>query len=145
MYDYKQQRKVIKMSNPIVTMTGRIGTEPEMINYAGGKGIKFRMVTSDRVKNKAGDWEDKDTSWWNIEAWSRVAEQSQHFLKKGQEITVVGTIREESYIDKAGNNKFITQIKANNISVSVYTLQKNLVGSSPSQDNTWNADGDSPF
>jgi single-stranded DNA-binding protein len=54
------------MSNPIVTMTGRIGTEPEMINYSGGKGIKFRMVTSDRVKNKAGDWEDKDTSWWNI-------------------------------------------------------------------------------
>jgi single-strand DNA-binding protein len=133
------------MSNPIITMTGRIGTDPEMINYSGGKGIKFRMVTSDRVKSKAGDWEDKDTSWWNVEAWSRVAEQSQNVLKKGQEITVVGTIREESYIDKAGNNKFITQIKANSISVSVYTLQKNLVGSSSSQDNTWNADGDTPF
>lgn len=130
------------MSNPTVTMTGRVGTEPEVINYSGGKGIKFRMVTSDRVKNKNGEWEDRDTSWWNVEAWSRIAEQSQNVLKKGQEITVVGTVREESYVDKSGNNKFVTQIKANNISVSVYSLQKTLVGSAPIQGNAWDSDGD---
>jgi single-strand DNA-binding protein len=138
----KQQKKGNKMSNPTVTMTGRVGTEPEVINYSGGKGIKFRMVTSDRVKNKNGEWEDRDTSWWNVEAWSRIAEQSQNVLKKGQEITVVGTVREESYVDKSGNNKFVTQIKANNISVSVYSLQKTLVGSAPIQGNAWDSDGD---
>jgi single-stranded DNA-binding protein len=40
--------------NPEITLVGRLGTEPEKI---GDKGIRFRVVTSDRVKNASGDVE----------------------------------------------------------------------------------------
>jgi single-strand DNA-binding protein len=132
------------MANPTVTIVGRIGQDPDTINYASGTGLKLRVATQDRVKNDSGNWEDKDTSWWTVKVWGKLAEQAKDVLKKGQEVTIVGKMREEQWTDNAGNKRYTTDIKAENISVSVYTLQKNLVGTS-SSDDIWNAEGDTPF
>jgi single-strand DNA-binding protein len=70
------------MSNPTVTVVGRIGQDPEAV---GSNGLRLRVATNDRVKNDAtGEWEDKNTSWWTVKAWKRLAEQSKDVLKKGQ-------------------------------------------------------------
>jgi len=132
------------MANPTVTLTGRIGQEPDTIAYAGGTGLKLRVATQDRVKNDAGQWEDKDTSWWTIKVWGKLAEQARDVLKKGQEVTITGKMREEQWTDNAGQKRFSTDIKAESISVSVYTLQKD---SKPSynSDDIWNVNGDTPF
>jgi single-strand DNA-binding protein len=102
------------------------------------------VATQDRVKNDAGQWEDKDTSWWTIKVWGKLAEQARDVLKKGQEVTITGKMREEQWTDNAGQKRFSTDIKAESISVSVYTLQKD---SKPSynSDDIWNVNGDTPF
>lgn len=133
------------MANPTVILTGRIGQDPDTINYAGGTGLKLRVATQDRIKNDAGQWEDKDTSWWTVKVWGKLAEQAKDVLKKGQEVTIVGKMREEVWTDNSGSKRYSTDIKAESISVSVYTLQKNLVGASSPSDDIWNADGDTPF
>ena len=100
------------MSNPTVTIVGRIGQDPEAI---GSNGLRLRVATNDRVKNDStGEWEDKNTSWWTVKAWKSLAEQSKLTLKKGMEVTITGKIYEETWTDKeTGKNrhkiKFVVQ------------------------------------
>lgn len=109
------------MSNPTVTMTGRIGADPSAI----GSGLRLRVVTNDRAKNpENGEWEDKDTSWFTVKLWGRLAEQSKPVLKKGQEVTIVGTIYEENWTDAEGNKRTGYEVKAESIAVTPYSISK---------------------
>jgi single-strand DNA-binding protein len=109
--------------NPKVTLVGRIGQTPEPI----GSGIRLRLATNDRIKNDAtGQWEDKDTSWWTIKAWKSLAEQSKDVLQKGQEVIVVGNMREENWTDSSGNKRVSYEIIADSIAVTTKTLSKNV-------------------
>ena len=106
--------------NPKITLVGRIGQEPEAI----GTGIRFRMATNDRVKNADGDWEDKDTSWFTVKAWKTLAEHSKNNLKKGNEVIVVGVMREESWTDNEGKKRTSFEVVAESIGVTTKTLNK---------------------
>lgn len=115
--------------NPKVTVVGRIGTDPEAI---GTSGVRMRVVTNDRVKNpQTGAWEDRDTSWWTVKAWKTLAENSKDVLRKGQEVIVVGNMREENWTDKDGNKRISYEIIADSIAVTTKTLSKEVVGSQP--------------
>lgn len=121
------------MSNPKVTLVGRIGQSPEPI----GSGIRMRLATNDRVKNEStGEWEDKDTSWWTVKAWKSVAESAKSTIRKGQEVIVVGNMREENWTDKDGNKRVSYEIIADSIAVTTKSLSKDgLVSAEPSH---WN-------
>ena len=112
------------MSNPTVTIIGRIGTDPEALG--GGTGLRFRVATNDRVKNDTtGNWEDVNTSWWTVKAWKKLAEQSIGTLKKGQEVIIVGRIREENWTNPTTNEKRTSyEITADSIAVTTYSLSK---------------------
>ena len=107
--------------NPVVTIVGRIGQEPESV---GSNGIRVRVATNDRVKNDQGQWEDKNTSWWTVKAWKTLAEQSKGVLKKGQEVIIVGKIYEENWTDQSGNKRTSYEINAESIAVTTYSLSK---------------------
>ena len=117
------------MANPIITIVGRVGSEPEAV---GSNGLRFRVATNDRVKNDStGEWEDKNTSWWTVKAWRTLADQSKSVIKKGMEVIIVGKIYEESWTDKEGTKRSSYEINADSISVTAYTLAKDK---SPSKD-----------
>ena len=110
------------MANPMITIVGRVGSEPETV---GSNGLRFRVATNDRVKNDTtGEWEDKNTSWWTIKAWRTLAEQSKAVIKKGMEVIIVGKIYEESWTDKEGVKRTSYEINADSIYVTAYTLSK---------------------
>jgi single-strand DNA-binding protein len=110
------------MANPMITIVGRVGSEPETV---GSNGLRFRVATNDRVKNDTtGEWEDKNTSWWTVKAWRTLAEQSKQVIKKGMEVIIVGKIYEESWTDKEGVKRTSYEINADSISVTAYTLSK---------------------
>lgn len=113
------------MSNPTVTIVGRIGQDPEAI---GSTGLRLRVATNDRVKNDStGEWEDKNTSWWTVKAWKRLAEQSMGVLKKGQEVIIVGKVYEENWTDKEGTKRTSYEINAESIAVTTFSLGKKTV------------------
>ena len=115
------------MSNPTVTIVGRIGQDPEAI---GSNGLRLRVATNDRVKNDVtGEWEDKNTSWWTVKAWKRLAEQSKDVLKKGQEVIIVGKVYEENWTDKEGTKRTSYEINAESIAVTTFSLAKNNASS----------------
>jgi single-strand DNA-binding protein len=111
------------MANPTIVLTGRVGKEPESV---GSNGLRFRIATSDRVKNEeTGQWEDKNTSWWTVKAWRSVAEHSKDVIKKGMEVTVIGKIYEESWTDRDGEKRTSFEINADSIAVTAFSLAKN--------------------
>lgn len=113
------------MSNPVVTIVGRIGTDPEPM---GESGLRFRVVTSDRTKNdETGTWEDTNTSWWTVKAWRKLAEQGRSTLKKGQEVVIVGKFKEDNWTNPTtGEKRTSYEINADTIAVTTYSLQKNV-------------------
>lgn len=112
------------MSNPSITIVGRIGTDPEFKNFGGNNIVKFRLITSDRRKTEDGKWEDVNTSGWNIAAWNNIAESCKNVLQKGQEVVVIGTAKEDSWTDSSGLTRKSVEINASNIAVSTYSIQK---------------------
>lgn len=122
----------------MIILTGRIAKEPTILSNGG---IKLRIVTNDRVKNNAtGQFEDARTSWWNVKLWNHTAEQSKNVLKKGQEVTVVGTIYEENWVDpNTQSERTSYDIKADSIAVTTYALNKT------SQSTGWDLNQEVPF
>lgn len=116
------------MPNPTITLVGRLGQDPSPI---GDTGLRLRVVTHDRVKNEeTGKYEDSATSWWTEKLWGKFADQARYTIKKGQEITLTGTIYESTWVDKSGNNrseheiKVYKQMEGHCVAVTSYTLQK---------------------
>lgn len=109
--------------NPNITITGRLGKDPEPIGQTGG--IRFTVATKDRVKNsETGQWEDRDTSWWNVKAWKTLAQQATATLKKGQEVTIVGTIYQQNWKDSSGNARTSYEVNAESIAITLHTMTK---------------------
>jgi single-strand DNA-binding protein len=123
------------MANPKITLTGRIGQDPKSI----GDGLRIRIATSDRVKNDAtGNWEDSKTSWWTVKLWKKQAEYARSVLKKGQEVTVVGTIYEEVWTDKNNETRSSYDVVADSIAVTAFSLQNSSPTSNVRDlDNSW--------
>jgi single-strand DNA-binding protein len=132
------------MANPFITLTGRIGQEPESV---GSNGVRLRVATSDRVKNdQSGQWEDKNTSWWTVKAWKSLAEQSKVTLKKGMEVTITGKIYEETWTDKEGQKRTSVEINADTIAVTTFTLSKDAPkGEALDEFPSWKSLSDVPF
>lgn len=103
------------------TIVGRLGTDPERI---GSTGARFRLSSSDRVKTDQGVWEDRDQTWTTIKVWGKNSDYVLSTLKKGQEVIVVGTIREESWTDKDGNKRSSYELNADHIGATVFTMAR---------------------
>ena len=132
------------MSNPIVTIEGNLAADPDFKSFATGNLLKFRVMTNDRTKNADGEWVNKDTSGWNVDAWSAIADASNGVLKKGMGVIVTGKIYQRSYDNKDGNKVTVTEIKADSIAINVNSISKvnlkNTVNNDTKNDNIWLSD-----
>jgi single-strand DNA-binding protein len=77
----------------------------------------FSIATSDRSKDKDGNWQDK-TEWHNLVAFQRTAEIIRDYVKKGSKLYVEGKIQTRSWDDKtSGEKKYRTEIIVNDLSL----------------------------
>ena len=88
------------MSAPI-TITGNIVNDPELKFTPNGKALAiFTVVTSKSSKKPDGTWDNVDTTFWDIKAWGKIAENCADSLGKGMSVVVVGTAVQENWDDK---------------------------------------------
>jgi len=100
------------MSINKVILVGNVGKDP-VIRYFD-KGVAkatFPLATSESYTNQQGET-ITTTEWHNIVVWRSMAEVAEKTVKKGSQLYVVGKIKTRSYVDKDGNNKYITEILA---------------------------------
>ena len=97
-----------------VILIGNLGKDPEVKYTPGGMAVaKFSLATSFRSKDKnTGEWVDH-TDWHNIVVWDKLAGIAGEYLKKGSPVYVEGRLRTRKWQDKSGNDRYTTEIVAN--------------------------------
>ena len=98
-----------------VTLLGNLGKDPEIKFLPSGQAVaNFSIATTDRYKDKAGEWQDR-TEWQNVVLWQRLAEIAGEYLKKGGKVYIEGRLQTRSWDDKDGNKRYTTEIVASTI------------------------------
>ncbi len=105
------------MSVNKVILVGNVGKDP-VVRYfdKGAAKVTFPLATSESYTNQQGET-ITSTEWHNIVLWRALAEVAEKTVKKGSQVYIVGKIKTRSYVDKDGNNKYITEILADTLMV----------------------------
>ncbi|MBL8089848.1 MAG: single-stranded DNA-binding protein [Anaerolineales bacterium] len=94
-----------------VQLIGRLGKDPESkFTPTGKKVCHFSLAVSNRWKDKNGETKEV-TEWVNIEAWGRLGEVCQEYLKKGSLVFVEGRLKTDKY-ESNGETKYFTKVVA---------------------------------
>lgn len=98
-----------------VLLVGRLTRDPEIRTTSGGQNVaSLSMATNRFWKDKSGQKQDK-TTFHNVILWGRLAEIAGQYLIKGQEAYIEGRIETRKYTAKDGNERYITEIIAENM------------------------------
>ena len=94
-----------------VQLIGRLGKEPESRFTPNGKKVAhFSLAISQR--RKSGNETKEYTEWVNVEAWGRLGEVAQQYLKKGSLVYIEGRLKTDKYEDKGGETKYFSKVIA---------------------------------
>jgi len=97
-----------------VILIGNLGRDPETRTTQGGSTVaKLAVATAERVK-KGDEWVEQ-VEWHRVVCFGRLAENVGRFLKKGRQVYVEGRIRTEKWKDQSGNDRYTTEVVANEI------------------------------
>lgn len=96
-----------------VTLIGNIGKDPEIRTLENGvKVATFSLATSTGgFKKQDGTDVPEKTSWHNVVCWRGLADLAEKFVKKGDKLTVFGSISYREY-EKDGVKRYATDIIA---------------------------------
>jgi single-strand DNA-binding protein len=103
-----------------VILVGRAGKDPEVtvMPNSGQQLAKFSLATNEGYFDKNSNaWKDLPTEWHNIVAWRGLAQKVEKGVGKGDMVLVEGSIRTRKWKDKNGQDRSITEIQADNITV----------------------------
>ena len=94
-----------------VQLIGYLGKDPESkFTPTGKKVTQFSVAISNRWRNKDGEAKEY-TEWVNIEAWGRLGEVCNEYLKKGSLVFLEGRLKTDKFEDK-GENRYFTKVVA---------------------------------
>ena len=97
-----------------VILLGNLGADPEVRYMTNGEAMaNIRMATTETWRDKAtGDKKDA-TEWHRVVFFGRLAEIVKEYLKKGSSVYIEGRIRTRKWQDKEGQERYTTEIEAN--------------------------------
>ena len=96
-----------------VIIVGNLGKDPEMRSFPNGDQIaNVSIATTDRWKDKTSGEMKEATEWHRINFNGRLAEIAGQYLRKGSQVYIEGSLRTRKWTDKDGQEKFTTEIRA---------------------------------
>lgn len=97
-----------------VILIGNLGQDPEVRRLENGVAVaKFSVATTEKYKDRSGETQSQ-TEWHNVVVWRQLAELAEQYLKKGRQVYVEGKLTHRKWQDKDGNNRYTTEVVANN-------------------------------
>jgi single-strand DNA-binding protein len=84
------------MSYQEITIVGFLGRDPEMRYTPGGSAVtSFPLAANRRHRDAQGELV-KETTWFQVTAWERQAENAAQYLQKGSQVLVRGRLNPDS-------------------------------------------------
>lgn len=100
-----------------VILVGRLGADPEVRSLESGtKVASMRLATSERYKDKNGN-QQEITEWHNVVLWRGLADVTEKYLKKGDQVYVEGKLKTRKWTDKDGHDRYSTDIVADEMTM----------------------------
>ncbi len=98
-----------------VILLGNLGRDPELKYTPSGSAVaNFTIATNETWKDKEGQ-KQEHTEWHRVVVWGKLAEICGEYLHKGRQVYIEGSIRTRTYKDRDGNEKSVTEVKADNM------------------------------
>jgi len=116
-----------------VILVGNLGRDPELKSTSSGsKVLEVNIATTERYRDKNGN-DQEQTDWHRVVMWQQKAEYIARNSRKGSSLYVEGKLRYRKYTDKDGNERTITEILADNVSVlsGRVSSESSFVGEQP--------------
>ena len=99
-----------------VMIIGNVGGEPEMRFSADGKSVTSFRVATNRLYTTPEGEHKKETEWFTVVAWGKLAEQCNQLLSKGRLVYAEGRLRTRTWDDQSGQRHYRTEIIAERVS-----------------------------
>ncbi|MEM6639577.1 MAG: single-stranded DNA-binding protein [Pseudomonadota bacterium] len=96
-----------------VILVGNLGADPETRHMpSGGSVTNVSLATSESWKDKNTGERKERTEWHRVAFFNRLAEIAGEYLRKGSQVYVEGKIRTRKWQDQQGNDRYTTEIIA---------------------------------
>jgi len=94
-------------NEPILTVSGNLGSDPELRFTAGGDAVvNFSVAqTPSTYDAKTGEWADGKTIWMSCVAWRGKAEAIAEAFHKGSRVIAHGRLKTSEWTTKDGENR----------------------------------------
>ena len=97
-----------------VILVGNLGKDPEIRYMTNGEAVaNVSIATSESWKDKTTGEKKEITEWHRLVFYRKLAEIVGQYLKKGSTVYVEGRIRTRKWQDKEGQERYTTEIEAN--------------------------------
>jgi single-strand DNA-binding protein len=97
-----------------VIIVGNLGNDPEhRVLPSGGAVTNLSIATSESWKDKQTGQPQERTEWHRVVFFNRLAEIAAEYLRKGSKVYVEGSLRTRKWQDQSGQDRYTTEIVAN--------------------------------
>ena len=100
-----------------VLIIGKVGRDPEMRYTPSGRPVTTFSVGTGRTWTTADGERRTETEWFNVVAWSSLAEICKQYLTKDRLVYIEGRLQTRHWEDQEGNKHSATEIVASEMIV----------------------------
>lgn len=99
-----------------VILVGHLGNDPETRYMpSGGAVTSISIATTAYWKDKQTGQQNELTEWHKVVFFNRLAEIAGEYLRKGKKVYVEGSLRTRKWQDQNGQDRWTTEIVANDM------------------------------
>ena len=97
-----------------VILIGNLGNDPDIRYTASGAAVaNISLATAESWRDKESGEQQERTEWHRVVFFGRLAEIVGEYLRKGSQVYVEGRLQTRKWQDKEGNDRYTTEIVAN--------------------------------
>lgn len=99
-----------------VILVGNVGGDPDVRYLPNGNAVTtLSVATSETWKDKQTGDKQERTEWHRVVCFNRLGEIAGEYVRKGSKLYVEGSLRTRKWQDQQGQDRYTTEIVANDI------------------------------
>lgn len=114
------------MAGAEVKIAGNITADPELKFTPNGHArLSMGVAVNKRTLNKeTNQWEDGDTSFFNVVFWRDLAEHAAEILEKGSAVIVTGRLEQRTWETDGGDKRSIVEVVADKVGLDLWGVSE---------------------